>query len=81
MQNMQQSYQQQPSVAPVNRSGYSNNYSTDPRDIALNDEQREAANLFGPALNELSQKVYGRSMDNNEVEDLYKRGLSSQNRR
>lgn len=68
--------QQQGSVAPVNRSGYSNNYSTDPRNIQLDDNQREAAGLFGSAINELSQKVYGRSMDTHEVEDLYKRGMT-----
>lgn len=77
--NQQQQYQ---SVAPVNRAGYANNFSTDARDIQLSDQQQDVINdLFLPSINELSQKVYGRSMDRNEAENLYKTSLAKDNNR
>lgn len=92
-QPQQQPYYQQPSypqqgyapqqsyVAPVNRSGYNTSYTSDPQNMALDSLQQEAADLFAGTLNNLSEKVYGRQMDRNEVHDLYKRGLVNQQQR
>lgn len=81
-QPQQQQYQQQqPYVAPVNRAGYSNNFSSNPHDVNLDNSQREAINdLFLPSLNKLSKEVYGRGVDQNEAEGMYKQSLT-QNRR
>jgi len=65
-------------VAPVNRAGYQTNYVSDARDIALTDQQREAASMLSGVLNDLSRHVHGKGMDQNDVEHSYKQGLMKQ---
>ena len=78
-QQSQQQYAPQSYVAPVNRAGYSNNFATDPHNIQLNESQREAINdLFMPSLNKLSKSIYGRNIDSNEAEGMYKQSLYNQ---
>ncbi len=82
-QYQQQQYQQpqqQSYVAPVNRAGYSNNFSTNPHDINLDNAQREAVEFMLPSISRLSKEVYGRGVDQSEAEANYKQSIS-QNRR
>lgn len=72
-QPQQYAPQPQQSVAPVNRAGYNNQYSSDPRNFDLNDDQHNMIhNLLGPSINELSKKVRGRTYSPSELEEEYK---------
>ena len=69
-----QSYPQHQSVAPVNRAGYSNGY----KDINLNENEREVAEMFGQAADWLTQGVKGRGTNTEELHNNYKQGLQKQ---
>jgi hypothetical protein len=75
----QMPYQQpQHSVAPVNRAGYNNNFMSDPNNIQLDSLQQDVANMFENPFNDLSQAVYNRPMNREEVHNTYKQGLVKQ---